>query len=148
MPAEDRIMDEYESREGWTRLDSIKIDSEYDIVKSRQVVRYYAKELEMGIVDQTRITTAVSELFRNMFQYAGGGTVIIEKGEFKDRTAIIITCIDNGPGIADLEQAMTDGYSSGNGMGYGLPGAKRLVDDFAIDSAVGKGTRIRVIKWI
>jgi serine/threonine-protein kinase RsbT len=124
------------------------IQSEFDIVKTRQTVRYYAKQFNMGIVDQTRITTAVSELFRNMYQYANGGEVIIEKGDFKGKLAIIITCVDHGPGIDDLEAAMRDGYTSGSGMGYGLPGSKRLVDDFHIVSKINHGTTVRVLKWI
>ncbi|MBN2246779.1 MAG: anti-sigma regulatory factor [Candidatus Aminicenantes bacterium] len=129
------------------QLDVLKIESEFDIVRARQAVRFYAKEMKMGVVDQTRITTAVSELFRNMFQYAGGGEVIIEKGDYQSRPALIVTCIDHGPGIEDIERAMTDGYTSGSGMGYGLPGAKRLVDDFFIESKVNIGTTIRIVKW-
>jgi serine/threonine-protein kinase RsbT len=101
----------------------------------------------MGIVEQTRITTAVSELFRNMYNYAGGGEVIIEKGIVDGRNTLIITCIDEGPGIEDLDLAMSDGYTSGMGMGYGLPGTKRLVDRFEINSVKGKGTTVRVMKW-
>ena len=130
------------------RLDTYLIQSEYDIVRARQVVRQYAKQLKLGIVDQTRVTTAVSELLRNMYQYAGGGEIYLDKGEHKGRYAFIITCVDHGPGIANLEKAMTDGYTTGMGMGYGLPGAKRLVDDFYIESIVNKGTTVRIVKWI
>jgi len=130
------------------QLDVLKIESEYDIVRARQAVRFYAKEMNMGVVDQTRVTTAVSELFRNMFQYAGGGEIIIEKGDFQARAALVVTCIDHGPGIEDIEQAMRDGYTSGSGMGYGLPGSKRLVDDFFIESRVGEGTTVRIVKWV
>lgn len=129
------------------RLDVLKIESEFDIVRARQAVRFYAKEMKMGVVDQTRITTAVSELFRNMYQYAGGGEIIIERGDFQARPALVVTCIDRGPGIEDIELAMRDGYTSGSGMGYGLPGAKRLVDDFFIESRVNGGTTIRIVKW-
>ena len=101
----------------------------------------------MGIVEQTRITTAVSELFRNMYNYANGGEVLIEQGDVEGRKSLIITCMDEGPGIEDLEQAMSDGYTSGMGMGYGLPGAKRLVDKFEIQSEKDKGTIVRVMKW-
>ena len=101
----------------------------------------------MGIVDQTRITTAVSELFRNMFLYASGGKVLIEKGVIEEKDTLIITCIDDGPGIDNIELAMTDGYTSGGGMGYGLPGTKRLVDKFEIYSKLNKGTTVRVMKW-
>ena len=130
------------------KIEGFSIESELDIVKARQLVRNIAKQLHMGIVDQTRITTAVSELFRNMFQYAGGGEVLVESGVHNGHDAVIVTCIDHGPGIADLDSAMKDGYTSGKGMGFGLPGAKRLVDEFQIDSRVNEGTTIRVIKWI
>lgn len=131
----------------WEELGRFPIATEYDIVKVRQMVRHFAKQINMGIVEQTRITTAVSELFRNMYNYAGGGEVIIELGIINDKNSLIITCIDQGPGIEDLELAMSDGFTSGMGMGYGLPGAKRLVDNFEIESIVGKGTIVRVMKW-
>jgi serine/threonine-protein kinase RsbT len=140
-------MIELASDPGWELLEEIGIATEFDIVKARQSVRQYAKDAGMGIVDQTRITTAVSELFRNMFMYAGGGIVRIQKGSYNTHQAIIITCMDEGPGIDNLELAMQDGYTSGQGMGYGLPGAKRLVDDFAIESKTGLGTSVRVAKW-
>lgn len=135
------------SDKSWILLETCPIQNEYDIVKARQLVRQFAKEAGMGIVDQTRITTAVSELFRNMFMYAGGGEVTIEKAEIDERDSLVITCKDTGPGIENVEMAMTDGYTSGQGMGYGLPGAKRLVDRFEISSVVNKGTIVRVMKW-
>ncbi len=140
-------MHEIVSDKNWENLGQYPVQTEYDIVKVRQIVRSYAKETGMGIVEQTRITTAVSELFRNMYNYAGGGEVLIEKGQIEDHTALIITCIDQGPGIPDIERAMTDGFTTGIGMGYGLPGAKRLVDRFEIYSVVNKGTTVRVMKW-
>lgn len=140
-------MNEIVSDISWTLLEICPLQTEYDIVKARQLVRQYAKEAGMGIVDQTRITTAVSELFRNMYMYAGGGEVKIETGTIDGRLTLIITCIDQGPGIENLELAMTDGYTSGQGMGYGLPGTKRLVDRFEIVSEIGKGTTVRVMKW-
>ncbi len=123
------------------------IENEYDIVTVRQTIRQFAKDAEMGIVDQTRVTTAVSELFRNMYNYAGGGEVVIERGEVENHNALIVTCMDKGPGIENLELAMTDGFTSGMGMGYGLPGAKRLVDRFEILSKVNEGTSVRIMKW-
>jgi len=135
------------SDKGWDELGKHFLETEYDIVRVRQVVRNHAKELNMGIVDQTRITTAVSELFRNMYNYAGGGEVLVETGIVDGHQSLIVTCIDHGPGIADIDQAMSDGYTSGMGMGYGLPGAKRLVDRFEIQSKVNEGTVVRVIKW-
>ena len=140
-------MQEIISDINWELLEKCSIESELDIVKARQSVRQYAKNEGMGIVDQTRITTAVSELFRNMYMYASGGIVLIEKGIIDGKTTLIITCTDHGPGIEDLELVMTDGYTSGQGMGYGLPGAKRLVDRFEIYSEVNKGTTVRVMKW-
>ena len=101
----------------------------------------------MGIVDQTRITTAVSELFRNMYNYAGGGKVVIESGNVDGHQALIVTCIDKGPGIENLELAMSDGFTSGLGMGYGLPGAKRLFDRCEMQSKVNEGTMVRIRKW-
>jgi len=132
----------------WIHIDKQPIHTETDVVRVRQLVRYYAKENGLGIVDQTRITTASSELFRNMFLYAGGGDVFIETGVFSDHKALIITCVDQGPGIEDIDMAMSDGYTTGGGMGYGLPGSKRLVDDFYIESTVNQGTTVRIMKWI
>lgn len=140
-------MHEIISDKSWEELGKYPIQTEFDIVKVRQTVRNYAKENGMGIVEQTRITTAVSELFRNMYNYANGGEVLIERGEVDGHIALIVTCIDRGPGIPDIEMAMADGYSSGMGMGYGLPGAKRLVDKFEIYSVINKGTIVRVMKW-
>lgn len=128
-------------------LGKFKIETEYDIVMVRQTIRQYAKDAGLGIVDQTRITTAVSELFRNMYNYAGGGEVLIESGQVDSHHALIITCIDQGPGIENLELAMSDGFTSGIGMGYGLPGAKRLVDRFEIKSKLNEGTTVRIMKW-
>ena len=138
---------EIKSEISWKLLEKCDISSEYDIVKARQSVRQYAKDIGMGIVDQTRITTAVSELFRNMYMYADGGEVQIESGIIDDKQTLIITCIDKGPGIEDVNLVMTDGYTSGRGMGYGLPGAKRLVDKFEISSELNVGTIVRVMKW-
>ncbi len=140
-------MIELTSDPGWELLEELRMETEFDIVKARQSVRQYAKDAGMGIVDQTRITTAVSELFRNMYMYAGGGIIRIQKGLYNQHNALIVTCLDNGPGIEDLSLAMQDGYTSGQGMGYGLPGAKRLVDDFELQSEPGKGTTVRVYKW-
>jgi serine/threonine-protein kinase RsbT len=141
-------MTEFKDEKNWERIASYAIQTENDIVMARQHIRFHAKQFGMGIVDQTRITTAVSELFRNMYQYAGGGEVDVDLGEYSGHHAIIITCIDEGPGIENLELAMNDGYSSGAGMGFGLPGAKRLVDDFHIESKLNEGTKVRVVKWI
>jgi serine/threonine-protein kinase RsbT len=141
-------MDEMPPGKEPEKLESCPVQSEYDIVKARQTARRISKQFHLGIVDQTRLTTAVSELCRNMYEFAGGGEIIFEMGEFKGLKALMVSCIDHGPGIADLELVMTDGYTSGKGMGYGLPGAKRLVDDFHIKSVPGKGTLVRITKWI
>ncbi len=129
-------------------LGQYKIETEYDIVMVRQTIRQYAKEFGMGIVDQTRITTAVSELFRNMYNYAGGGDVLVESGEVENHRALVVTCSDKGPGIENIELAMSDGFTSGLGMGYGLPGTKRLVDRFEIQSKLNEGTTVRIMKWM
>jgi serine/threonine-protein kinase RsbT len=130
-----------------TVLENQILETEYDIVRIRQLIRFHAKGMQMGIVDQTRITTAVSELLRNMYNYAGGGEILIETGLVEGKTALIITCTDHGPGIENLEMAMSDGYTSGSGLGYGLPGAKRLVDKFEIETKKNVGTTVRLIKW-
>lgn len=135
------------SDNNWEELGKHPIETEHDIVNVRQFIRYHAKKLNMGIIDQTRITTAVSELLRNMYNYGGGGVVTIEKGVVNDRNTLIVTCVDKGQGIEDIDLALSDGYTSGKGMGYGLPGAKRLVDRFEIKSETNKGTIVRVMKW-
>ncbi len=138
---------ELTSDNNWEKLGKHSIESEDSIVNVRQLVRYHAKQLNMGIIDQTRITTAVSELLRNMYNYAGGGEVLIENGDVDGNDTLIITCLDHGQGIEDLELAMSDGYTSGKGMGFGLPGAKRLVDRFEIRSEINNGTIVRIMKW-
>lgn len=106
-----------------------------------------AQKLGFSLVDQTRITTAVSELVRNIVKYAGKGMVDVEGIESGARKGIRIICRDEGPGIPDVDLAMKEGYTTGNGLGYGLPGAKRLVDQFDLWSETGKGTRVTIIKW-
>jgi len=140
-------MSELKSDISWVELGRLVVATEYDIVSVRQFIRYQAKLLQMGIVDQTRITTAVSELLRNMYNYAGGGEVLIESGIVDEQLAMIVTCSDKGSGIENLELAMSDGYTSGMGMGYGLPGAKRLVDRFEIVTKINEGTTVRLMKW-
>ncbi|PIQ32725.1 MAG: hypothetical protein COW63_06685 [Bacteroidetes bacterium CG18_big_fil_WC_8_21_14_2_50_41_14] len=140
-------MSELKSDISWVELGRLVVSTEYDIVSVRQFIRYQAKLLQMGIVDQTRITTAVSELLRNMYNYAGGGEVLIESGIVDEQLAMIVTCSDKGSGIENLELAMSDGYTSGMGMGYGLPGAKRLVDRFEIVTKINEGTTVRLMKW-
>jgi serine/threonine-protein kinase RsbT len=128
----------------------VPIRREDDIVMSRQRAREVAKRLGFGAVDQSRIATAVSELARNVVRYAtdGQGEVTIrELPTEARRTGIEIVVADEGPGIADLEQAMSDGFTSGGGMGMGLPGTKRLMDEMEIDSGAGRATVITIRKW-
>ena len=128
----------------------VLIRREDDIVVSRQRAREVAKRLGFGAVDQSRIATAVSELARNVVRYAtdGHGEVTIrELPSGARRVGIEIVVADKGPGIADLEQAMRDGFTSGAGMGMGLPGTKRLMDEMEIDSGAGRSTVITIRKW-
>jgi len=126
---------------------SILIKDEYDIVSARSVGKQMTVELGLGIVDQSRIATAVSELARNIVLYAGGGVITFQRLSDGGRSGLEIRATDSGPGIADIELAMQDGYTSGNGLGVGLPGTKRLMDEFEIESEVGKGTRVTIRKW-
>ncbi|MEQ1507509.1 MAG: ATP-binding protein [Myxococcota bacterium] len=121
--------------------------TEQDVVLCRQVVRKLAQDLRFGLVDQTKLVTATSELARNTVIYGGGGAmqwVTLADGA---RAGIRLTFEDHGPGIADLKLAMTDGWTSGSGLGMGLSGAKRLVHEFEIDTAVDRGTRVTITRW-
>jgi len=126
----------------------VKILNEWDIVAARQVGRNVAKELGFGTVDQARITTTISELARNIYLYAGQGEIGIEKLWDNGRTGLRIIAEDKGPGISDIRRVMEDGYTTSGGLGAGLPGVKRLMDEFEIDSEVGVGTKITATKWI
>lgn len=123
------------------------ITSQEDVVLVRQAVRKAAVSLGLNLVDQTKIITAASELARNAFIYGGGGTVLIEEVSESERHGLRLTFSDQGPGIADIERALKDGYTSGNGLGLGLGGAKRLSNDFAIQSEPGKGTQVTITRW-
>jgi serine/threonine-protein kinase RsbT len=127
--------------------ESLPLRNEQDIVRARQMVRKLSQGLGFGLVDQTKIVTATSELARNAVVYGLGGTLSCEVIRDGARTGLRLHFIDEGPGIADIAQAMVDGWTSGSGMGLGLSGAKRLVNDFAIDSAPGKGTRVTIARW-
>ena len=118
-----------------------------DVVAIRQAVRQRAVELGFNLVDQTKIVTAASELARNTVQYGGGGTVTIEALENLGRRGLRLTFADEGPGIADVDQAMKDGFTTGGGLGLGLSGAKRLSNEFHIDSKPGQGTRVSITRW-
>jgi serine/threonine-protein kinase RsbT len=130
-----------------TRSETVQIRQTSDIVNVRQVVRSWCLAIGMGLVDLTKIVTAASEIARNTLDYGRGGTMLIEELRDGIRAGVRLTFVDEGPGIPDIGRAMTDGYTSGGGMGLGLGGTKRLVDDFTIDSAAGAGTRIAIIKW-
>ncbi|HET7458402.1 MAG TPA: ATP-binding protein [Gemmatimonadaceae bacterium] len=118
-----------------------------DVVLVRQAVRSWAVAQGLGLVDQTKIVTAASELARNTVDYGGGGTVRLEALQEGARRGLRLTFEDNGPGIADLKLALTDGYTTGGGMGLGLSGSKRLVNEFDLWSEVGRGTRVTVTRW-
>jgi serine/threonine-protein kinase RsbT len=126
----------------------IAIESDSDVVTARQRARELAAELELSSTDQTLLATAISEVARNITTYARRGEVsvsIIEDG--RGRRGIRVVATDRGPGIADVERAMQDGYTTGGGLGLGLPGARRLVDDFVLDSEPGRGTTVTLVKW-
>jgi serine/threonine-protein kinase RsbT len=125
----------------------LRIDRDEDVVRVRQAVRAAAVEAKLSLVDQTKLVTAASELARNTLIYGGGGQAVVERVADNRRHGVRVLFDDTGPGIADLEVALTDGYTSGGGLGLGLSGARRLVDEFTIDSAVGRGTRVVVTKW-
>lgn len=120
---------------------------EQDVVLARQTARKLAQECGMRLIDLTKMVTAVSELARNTMVYGGGGDMDWQILEEPMRTGLRITFRDEGPGIADLKLAMTDGWTSGKGMGLGLTGAKRLVDEFELDTTPGAGTRITITRW-
>ncbi|WP_328464289.1 ATP-binding protein [Actinoplanes sp. NBC_00393] len=125
----------------------LPVSSDQDVVRVRQLVRTVAVAVKLSLVDQTKLVTAASELARNTLVYGGGGTVEVSRVRNERRAGIRIVFADQGPGIADLDLALTDGYTTGGGLGLGLSGARRLVDEFAIDTEVGKGTTITVVKW-
>jgi serine/threonine-protein kinase RsbT len=123
------------------------ITADEDVVRIRQLVRNLAVAAKLSLVDQTKLVTAASELARNTLVYGGGGYADVVTVSNGTRIGVRVSFVDDGPGIADLDLAMTDGYTSGSGLGLGLSGARRLVDEFDIDTAAGQGTRITVTKW-
>ncbi|MBO8164055.1 MAG: anti-sigma regulatory factor [Brevibacillus sp.] len=126
---------------------SIHVHTEHDIVRARQVGRHIAKQMGFGTIVQSRITTAISELARNIFLYAGTGTITIEQIRQGKKIGLRVIAEDEGPGIPDIRKAMEDGYSTSGGLGAGLPGVKRLMDYFLIDSVPHRGTKVTVVKW-
>ena len=129
------------------RDETMPVRTAADVVLVRQTVRAWAVAQGLGLVDQTKIVTAASELARNTLDYGGGGTVRLEALQEGTRRGVRLTFEDRGPGIPDVALALTDGYTTGNGMGLGLSGSKRLVNEFDLWSEVGKGTRVTVTRW-
>jgi serine/threonine-protein kinase RsbT len=126
----------------------VRIAHDSDIVMARQRGREIAVSAGFSGADLTLIATAISEVARNMLTYAGSGEIILALADERPKRGIVIVAKDKGPGIADLDRAMQDGFSTGNSLGDGLPGAKRLMNEFHIESRVGKGTTITMKKWV
>ena len=131
------------------RKDSVIVPlrTDEDVVHLRRHVRERALTIKLSLVDQTKVVTAASELARNTIKYGGGGEVQLELLDDGIRNGLALLFVDGGPGIADLEQALTDGYTSGGGLGLGLSGSRRLMDEFEIDTRVGEGMAVSVAKW-
>src|SRR5690242_5875984 len=125
----------------------LPIRSQEDVVRVRQVTRENAVAQGLTLVDQTKLVTAASELARNTLDYGGGGEVEILRLEELPRRGVRLSFVDQGPGIPDVEAALRDGFTTGGGLGLGLGGSRRLVSEFHIESTVGKGTRVQVIRW-
>ncbi|PZR22621.1 MAG: anti-sigma regulatory factor [Flavobacterium psychrophilum] len=123
------------------------IAKEMDVVPFRNKVKEAAVKIGMGILNQTKLITAASELVRNLLKYGGGGTVEVESVSNGREDGIRLIFSDKGPGIQDIDLAMKDGYSTGKSLGLGLPGTKRIVNEFSIKSTVGEGTTVTIIKW-
>lgn len=130
-----------------TQTESHNIRSSGDVVQVRQAVRARATELGFSLIDQTKLVTAASELARNTLEHGGGGSVQMQLLLEGLRKGVRLVFEDKGPGIADVKLALTDGYTTGGGMGLGLSGSKRLVNEFDISTQVGEGTRVTITKW-
>jgi serine/threonine-protein kinase RsbT len=126
---------------------TVPVRSSEDVVKVRQLTREWALERGLGLVEQTKIVTAASELARNMLIYGGGGDVTVEAILNDRQKGVRLTFSDQGPGIPDIERAMRDGYTTGQGLGLGLGGARRLCSEFHIESEPGKGTTVVIVRW-
>lgn len=129
------------------KQETVPIANSSDVVLARQKVRQWATEMKFTLVDQTKLVTAASELARNALDHGKGGRMVIEKVENSAKSGLKLVFEDRGPGIADIAAALRDGFTTGGGMGLGLGGSKRLVNDFHIDSEPGKGTRVTVVRW-
>jgi serine/threonine-protein kinase RsbT len=127
--------------------ETLPVQSQDDVVLVRQAVRKWAQELGFSLVDQTKVVTAASELGRNTVIHGGGGTALLELLNDGMRRGLRLTFEDKGTGIADIELALKEGYTTGSGLGLGLPGSKRLVNEFDVVSRIGEGTRVTVTKW-
>lgn len=125
----------------------IPLRADEDVVRMRQVLRECLVSIGFSLIEQTKMITAASELGRNTLRYGGGGEAHIELMTAGGRRGVVLSFIDQGPGIADVDLALTDGYTTGNGMGLGLGGARRLADDFELITAPGQGTTVRIAKW-
>jgi serine/threonine-protein kinase RsbT len=130
-----------------SRSESFSVRTPPDIVNVRQTVRTWCLAIGMGLVDLTKIVTAASEIARNTLDYGKGGSMLLEEVRDGLRAGVRLTFEDQGPGIPDIPRALSDGYTTGGGMGLGLGGTKRLVDEFSLDSTPGTGTRIAITKW-
>ena len=126
----------------------VNIDNPDDIVEARKAGHQLALDLGFTLTDVTMIATAISEIARNITSYAGRGAVRVAVEDREGRKALVIRAEDDGPGIADIERAMEDGYSTGRGLGLGLPGARRLMDRIIVDSKLGRGTAVEMWKWV
>ncbi len=129
------------------KQETVPIANSSDVVLARQKVRQWATEMKFSLVDQTKLVTAASELARNALDHGKGGHMVIERVENSTKSGLKLVFEDRGPGIADIDAALRDGFTTGGGMGLGLGGSKRLVNDFHIDSQPGKGTRVTVVRW-
>ena len=129
------------------KRDTQPLKSSNDVVVARQKVRQWATELRFSLVDQTKLVTAASELARNALDHGKGGSMTMESLANGVKSGLRLIFEDEGPGIPNIEQALKDGFTTGNGMGLGLGGSKRLVSEFSIESEVGKGTKVTVIRW-
>jgi serine/threonine-protein kinase RsbT len=130
-----------------TKQETVPIATSSDVVMARQKVRQWAIEMKFTLVDQTKLVTAASELARNALEHGKGGRMVIEQVENSIKSGLKLVFEDRGPGISDVDAALRDGFTTGGGMGLGLGGSKRLVNDFQIESEPGKGTRVTVVRW-
>lgn len=130
-----------------TSSEELTVRADADVVRVRQAVRSVAQTARLSLVDQTKLVTAASELARNTLVHGGGGTAVVESVVTGRRTGVRVLFADTGPGIPDVALALSDGYSTGDGLGLGLSGSRRLVDSFELESAPGQGTRVTIVKW-